>query len=151
MIEYIKGDAVKALQNGDINVLLHVVNCQGVMGSGIAKQIKEEYPEVYKLYRRNYEESNVFLGQVLGVDVGEGKCVVNLHAQGRYGFDKRHLNYGALSITLNKTADHYTYSSPIIGLPCKMGCDRAGGDWEVVLEMVQYYFKNFRVKVYSLV
>jgi len=29
---------------------VHQVNCKGVMGGGIAKQIKERYPLVYKTY-----------------------------------------------------------------------------------------------------
>ena len=32
------------------NIIVHQTNCQGVMGSGIAKQVKERYPEVFNAY-----------------------------------------------------------------------------------------------------
>jgi hypothetical protein len=32
-----------------------------------------------------------------------------------------------------------------------MGSDRAGGDWEIVLEMIEFYFKDHTVKIYKLV
>ena len=35
----LQGDAVKALKNGEVDILIHCCNAQGVMGSGIAKQI----------------------------------------------------------------------------------------------------------------
>lgn len=40
MIKHIKGDI---FQSG-ADVILHQVNCQGVMGSGVAKQVREKYP-----------------------------------------------------------------------------------------------------------
>ena len=44
MIKHIKGDIFKS--NAD--AILHQVNCQGVMGSGIAKQVKENFPVVFE-------------------------------------------------------------------------------------------------------
>ena len=44
MIHYVKGN----LLDSDCDYICHQVNCQGVMGSGIAKQIRERWPEVYK-------------------------------------------------------------------------------------------------------
>ena len=32
-------------------IIVHQVNCRGVMGAGIAKQIKEKWPDVYTSYR----------------------------------------------------------------------------------------------------
>lgn len=41
--------------NGDLfktpfEIIAHQVNCQGVMGSGVAKQVKEKFPYVYSTY-----------------------------------------------------------------------------------------------------
>ena len=38
----------------------------------------------------------------------------------------------------------------IIGFPFKMGSDRAKGDWDIVLEMIEFYFKDHNVKIYKL-
>ena len=48
--------------DGDIfecndDAILHQVNCQGVMGSGVAKQVRERYPYVYKQYRQLCENA----------------------------------------------------------------------------------------------
>ena len=48
--------------NGDLfettaKYICHQVNCKGKMGSGVAKQIRERYPEVYSAYRL---ECNLF-------------------------------------------------------------------------------------------
>lgn len=43
MLKHIKGDIFKS--NAD--AILHQVNCQGVMNSGVAKQVREKYPIVF--------------------------------------------------------------------------------------------------------
>ena len=32
------------------DMICHQVNCMGVMGSGVAKQVKERYPKVFEEY-----------------------------------------------------------------------------------------------------
>ena len=39
------------LLNSDCDYICHQVNCMGKMGSGIAKQIRIKWPEVYIAYR----------------------------------------------------------------------------------------------------
>ena len=39
------------------DIICHQVNCQGVMGSGLAKQIRERYPIVYEEYKKWCDES----------------------------------------------------------------------------------------------
>jgi O-acetyl-ADP-ribose deacetylase (regulator of RNase III) len=47
MITIIKGSLLDAKED----ILVHQVNCQGVMGSGVAYFIKQKWPEVYRQYR----------------------------------------------------------------------------------------------------
>lgn len=145
-IKFVKGNAVDALINGDIDVLLHVCNDKGVMGSGIALEIKNKIPDAFTAYK--YARCD------LGV-VTQGKCptggsVFNMVAQDGYGKGVRHLKYGALANCLQKVAEHSSPAGDTIGLPYKMGADRAGGDWEIVLEMVEYYLGHFDVVIYKL-
>ena len=46
MITYKKGN----LLNSNCDIIVHQVNCQKVMGSGIAKQIRDRWPEVFVRY-----------------------------------------------------------------------------------------------------
>lgn len=144
-ITFKKGNAVSALIDGEIDVLLHVCNNKGVMGSGIALEIKNRIPDAYTAYK--YEDC------ILGV-VTQGKCptggsVLNMVAQDGYGQGKRHLNYGALAECLFEIYAEFP-ASKVIGIPFKMGADRAGGDWNIVLELVEYFLKDFDVIVYEL-
>lgn len=143
MSKVVKGNVVDALLNKEVDVIAHVVNCQGVMGSGVAKEIKERVPQVFNAYS---DIPGYRLGGFLYVN-----GVFNLFAQDSYGRDKRHLNYGALAQSLSCMESELSdmrldkgRTSPAwkIGIPYKMGCDRAGGDWEVVQEMLEHLLKD---------
>ncbi len=145
-IEIIKGCLLDAFDRGEVEVIGHIVNCQGKMNSGIAKSIRERYPDVYDRYKAMSDriEPQRLLGysQFVFTDMEPDKGVYNLFAQ---------LNYGALSDCLVYVKDYcFNNCHPIVGLPYLMGCDRAGGDWSIVLEMIEYYFKGLYVKIYKL-
>lgn len=48
MIKTVEGNILDAEED----IICHQVNCKGVMGAGLAKQIKSKYPNVYKDYKR---------------------------------------------------------------------------------------------------
>ena len=147
-IKFVKGNAVDALIDGDIDVLLHVCNNKGVMGSGIALEIKNKIPNAY----RAYMSSDMTMGDIsLGYHPSGLQVVVaNMVTQDGYGRGIRHLNYGALADCLDRVSSITYKGGYKIGLPYKMGADRAGGDWEIVLEMVAYFLKDFDVVIYEL-
>lgn len=126
--------------------LLHQVNCRGVMGSGVAKQVRERYPEVYEAYRAFCDSSDTpsdLLGLIEPEPIADNQWIVNCFAQDDYGRDRRHTDYEALRTALNFVAGiascfcvltHFPGDQPLIAIPYKMGCDRGGGDWENVVE-----------------
>lgn len=154
-IEIVKGCLLEAFDKGKVDIIGHVVNCQGVMGSGLAKSIKRKHPEVFEFYTETLSDFDSFdqdpLGHVEWVSLNEDSTrgVINFYAQRFYGVGDRHLNYGALSNGFHWLVSHLVEGSTL-GLPYKLGCDRAGGDWEIVLEMIEFYFKDFDVKIYQL-
>ena len=147
-MKVIKGDAVTAVIDNEIDLLLHVANCQGKMGSGIALTIKQRIPSAYEAYK-NFEEDK---GLTLGTLSSNG-TVINLHAQEFYGYDgKRYLDYEALakSLEIVKNAIDKHEKTYKIGLPFKMGCDRAGGNWEIVSSIISHYLSKHEILVYKL-
>ena len=46
-METIKGDLIKLAQAGEVNVILHSCNTRNRFGAGIAKQIKQAFPQAY--------------------------------------------------------------------------------------------------------
>lgn len=151
-IEIVSGDLLDAFDKGEVTTIGHVVNCQGVMGSGIAKSIRDRYPRVYDFYVKFCSEftyKHEFLGAAQPVYLDNCSSVWNLFAQNRYGSPTRDLNYGAIGNCLREMADDLDVDEPI-GFPYKMGSDRAKGDWDIVLEMIEFYFKDHNVRIYKL-
>jgi O-acetyl-ADP-ribose deacetylase (regulator of RNase III) len=147
-VTIVEGDLLDAFDRGEVTDIGHCVNCQGCFGSGIARSIKERYPECFEVY---IDDVGYKLGDSQCVEIAENKFIFNLFGQEFYGRCKRQLNYGAMAAALNEMSDNTSVDDKV-GFPYKMGCDRAGGDWEVVLEMIEYYFRSHKdVKIYKLV
>ena len=143
-----KGNAVSALIDGEINVLLHVCNNKCSMASGIALEIRNRNPDAWTAYQNCTQELGwCSFGWNYENRTAKG-MVVNMIVQDGYGRGVRRLNYGALAECLMKVSK--LSETLRIGIPYKMGADRAGGDWEIVLELVQYILKDFNVTVYEL-
>lgn len=133
MLIEIKGCAVKeftSLKDRSDVALVHQVNCQGKMNSGIAKQIRKAFPEHYEDFKKDYcGERN--LGEVVYTELNPNEphtsAVVGIYGQEFYGYDGRlYTNYAALFNGLLWC--QRSFSDAII-LPKYLGCDRAGGDW----------------------
>lgn len=123
------------------DIILHQVNCQGVMGSGIAKQVRDRYPDVYTSYKdicNAIHDPSILLGAAQFIRIDNGTYIVNLFAQNKYGYDgKRYTDYPALESCLNKVRVHTFPDNEVIAIPYLMGCDRGGGDWKIVSEMIE--------------
>ncbi len=151
-VKIVTGCLLDAFDKREVDVIGHVVNCQGVMGSGIARSIRERYPLVYENYVEFYyhfRDRVDILGCGQPVYLSGEKCVWNLFAQLNYGSNTRDLNYGAMGKALMEMVDELDIDSKI-GFPFKMGSDRAKGDWNIVLEMIEFYFKDHDVTIYKL-
>lgn len=148
-IRYEKGDLLKYMANGECDAIAHCCNCQGVMGSGIAAQIKRDIPEAYSSYKDFENEFGLSLGTVSVGILPDGAVVCNLHAQNLYGYDgSRFVDYEALYESLRKTKDFMLENHiSSLGVPYKMGCDRAGGDWRIVEAMLVVIFENSGIEL----
>lgn len=130
-------EAVKHSKHHNI-VLAHIVNCQKKMNSGIARTIKETFPQVYK----SYMELEPVLGQTDIVKVSSKLKVANMYAQEYYGYDgKLYLDYDALTSCLDKLATELD-EEDILVIPYKIGCGLAGGDWSKVSLLIKSRVPN---------
>lgn len=149
-----KGNVVDALLDNKVDLLLHVANCQGKMNSGVAKEIRARIPEAYNSYLQYKEFYGLALGTISRTNYHNEKVtpiVVNAHAQEYYGYDgHRYLNYGALSSSLKEVVTLCkSFEVQRVGIPYKMGCDRAGGDWAIVKELLHFGLTNYGIDVVS--
>lgn len=148
-IVYTEGDLLKKYKAGECDAIAHCANCQGVMGSGIALQIKNELPAAYDAYK-NHESLNcgLELSTVSYAEIDHG-FIFNLHAQNLYGYDgSRYVNYESIYETLRKTKEIMLENDLIsLGVPYKMACDRAGGDWRIIEAMLTVIFENTDIQI----
>jgi len=135
-LRVVRGDAVAALKRGEINVLAHQVNLQGAMGAGIAKQIREAFPNVYTAYREALAERGLILGSVQLVRVGAGLWIANISGQSKFGRGGNHTDYGALRMAFSDLAELIDGTALRVGLPYGIGCGLAGGDWSIVSAII---------------
>ena len=143
MIKHIKCDIFES----GADVICHQVNCQGVMGSGIAKQVREKYPWVYGTYKSFCDgvdpthERKFLLGTALPVFINETTVIENLFGQEKYGYNGNcYTNYAKLKQALDTTK--LQHPNKTIAIPYLMGCHRGGGDWNIVYKMIEEVFAD---------
>jgi O-acetyl-ADP-ribose deacetylase (regulator of RNase III) len=137
-MRHIKGNAINIMLQTPHSVLFHQVNCQGVMGSGIALEIKKRFPQHYKDYKE-YCAYGSCLGQNVLTYVDEtSNAVVGVFGQQYYGKGKRHTNYSALIMGISSEISRmrYTRNKPTYILPKYIGCGLGGGDWAIVEQLL---------------
>lgn len=122
-------------------IVAHGCNCQGVMGSGVAKAIRSKWPKAYTTYSKHVSERSTdrganLLGTVQLVEVGDGLFVANLFTQQFYGRDgKKYANIDAIKAALRIAME----VSAGFNLPLYMpliGCGLGGLSWEHDIEPI---------------
>jgi O-acetyl-ADP-ribose deacetylase (regulator of RNase III) len=146
----------------DIHIVGHQANCQNTMGSGIAKTVREWYPEAYQADSNAAKMGHNKLGHLSYCNItskpvpNDLMMIFNLYGQNLFGREARQTNYDALYTALEKmhryiyeyfNKDSYRHSTtgryPTVGFPWKMGCDRAGGDWNIVSRLIEVAFDTY--------
>lgn len=149
MIHYVKGN----LLDSNCDYICHQVNCQGVMGSGIAKQIRERWPIVFSSYRAYCDRHmrDELLGEIWGVLVSDDQWVVNMFAQDNFGYDgRRFTSYDAFATCLTKMRDRLP-KDKTIGFPKNIGCGLGGGSWKVISTLIEEILGDeYEVYIYEL-
>lgn len=143
MITYHDGDI---LESG-ADVICQQVNCKGVMGAGLAKQIRNKYPKVYTEYKKRCEcssEISELLGHAQFISVGE-TVVVNCFGQDGYGRDREkvYTYYPALARSFQEVFKRYFGTQKTIAIPYGIGCGLAGGNWNTVIDTIEFVFEGY--------
>lgn len=122
--------------------IFHQVNCLGVMGAGLALQIKQNFPNVFKHYQNLVKQENSdLLGKAQVVTVEDNLKVVNVFGQLKIGRNERQTNYDALERAFSSMNEEIRNSDKVY-FPYGFGCGLAGGDWDIVSNLIIKYFPN---------
>jgi len=129
--------------DSNFQVIAHQVNCQGVMGAGVAKAIRIKYPEVFNEYQEYCEYNDDILGDCLILKARDGKFIANLFGQDSFGTNSRQTNYKKLYESLIKLRDAMKDIGLVtLSFPYMVGCGLAGGDIDVVTSLIKDVFDD---------
>lgn len=144
-------------------IVAHQVNCMGVMGSGVAAQVKRKYPVAYSMYKQLCDENEHYRVGLLGraqlcpvsfnPDGSVRIYVANLFGQYDYGRSKYkvYTDYTALRQSFGELSAFASRNNLTIAMPFRIGCDRGNGDWERnVYPMIKGVFKDNTVLLCEL-
>lgn len=143
IVEYRSGDLMLASES----YIAHGCNCNGIMGSGVARLIRGKWPMAYSAYREAYELEGLRLGTVIDVKCGD-KTVLNMMTQQNFGSQPhRYVSYDAIASCFEWANERAPGS--VIAIP-RIGAGLGGGDWNVVSSVINSCTPDISVVVYDL-
>lgn len=165
MIKIIDGN----LFDSKAEFIVHQVNCQGVMGSGVAAQVAEMFPHVETEYRKylryckknkieplgtaQYVPSEVWAVMLVDTMKNEQlepcedyQYIVNLFGQSDYG-EGLQTNLKAVKNAFIDICNKAKSLGATIAMPYKIGSHRGGADWNDMYKIIEDVFENSGVNV----
>lgn len=128
-------------RNGDVfttdaTYIGHGVNVKGIMGAGIAKTIREKFPQVYNEYRWLCLGNNLTPGNYFAYPEN-GKVIVNFASQALPGPDATYdwlftslLRFSQLAVNKIKR------NGRLVAIP-EIGCGIGGLEWPLVKQTIE--------------
>ena len=149
-IEYRTGDATAPVGTGT-KMIVHVCNDIGAWGRGFVVAISKRWSDPERRYRawhRGEGEQPFALGEVQLVQVAEDLWVANIIGQRDVHAAKGvpPVRYKAIRQGLKKVAFEARRLNASVHMP-RMGCGLAGGNWQVVGQIVEEELVNAGVPV----
>ncbi|WP_246740069.1 macro domain-containing protein [Bradyrhizobium aeschynomenes] len=136
MMKIIKGDLIKLALDGHFDVIVHGCNCQCTMGAGIAKSIKDIFPEAYAADLSTPKGSREKLGSISAATVtraGQQITIVNGYTQFHWRGAGVLVEYAAVRTVMKQVK--LRFAERRIGYP-RIGAGLAKGDWTLIAEII---------------
>lgn len=117
--------------------IMHGCNAQGVMGSGVARIVRNKYSVAYDVYCA--QSPYYILGEVIPVQVTDDLVILNAITQELFGVGQVHADYDAIRQAM-RGAIHIITSGTFRGphelhMPF-IGAGLGGGDPDTILEIM---------------
>ncbi len=145
-IQYVSGDLFANCDN--VKAFAHGCNCQGAMGTGIAKSFRQKYPDMYKEYRRRCKTQprEFDLGDSFLWKADDQPWVFNLGTQEHYWHCRA--SYEAIERALKSMKrqaneqDIHSIAMPLIGAGYE------GLPWNRVRSIIERVFNDWPGMLY---
>jgi len=141
----IEGDLIVLAKKGKFDVIAHGCNCFCRMKRGIAPQMAKAFGcDNFNLEDEIYEGDINKLGQIDFLTNPFGLTIVNAYTQYLWGTELKPFDYDAFTLCMRKM--NYKFKGKHIGLP-QIGSHLAGGDWELIKEIIKKELKDCLVTI----
>jgi O-acetyl-ADP-ribose deacetylase (regulator of RNase III) len=132
----VTGDIIQLFRNGQFDVIIHGCNCFCTMGAGVAKAIKEQFPEAYEADLATVAGDKNKLGAYTKAIIrmsGKELCIVNAYTQYDWRGKGVKADYEAIRSVFSRIRDEF--STARIGYPL-IGAGLARGDWKIISNII---------------
>lgn len=153
-MKVIKGDILTQTSG----LIIHGVNCQGSMGSGIALKIRKVYPQVYHDYitytDKVKRQFGSLLGEVIYTQVSDSLVIASAYTQMYYGHSpgRRYVSYDAVDSVFDKISQHVKREPLLRDGPImfpKIGCGLARGQWGIVSAIIEHHLGDKDITLFT--
>ena len=143
---------ISVIRNSDIfksqcQTIVNTINCVGVMGKGLALEMKKQYPQMFDKYKGLCDKGLLDIGK-LWLYKDEEKWILNFPTKKDW---RNPSEYSFIEYGMQKFIETYQSKSiTSIAFPM-LGCNNGGLDKDLVLEiMTKYLVKcdNLIVEIY---
>lgn len=140
-MKQVQGDLIAMALEGKFDVIVHGCNCFHTMGGGIARTIREQFPEAYEADLKTVYGSKDKLGQVSSATITlneKGKfvefAIVNAYTQFETSRGEDVFEYDSFEYALEQINN--LFPDARIGMP-EIGCGLAGGDKKRIMGLIE--------------
>lgn len=122
--------------------IMHQVNCQNVMGSGVAKALYTKYPQVKSEFHKLakiYDTPQKRYGLFQPVIITDELIICNSYSQMSYGFGKnvRYTNETLLINNLHRLDEYAKEHQLPAYVPEYIECGLGNGDWNTIKDYIE--------------
>ena len=141
------------ITNESSGLIIHGVNCKGVMGAGVAKSIRNKFPIVYDTYMTQPMVADS-LGTIQYVQITDSLVIANCFTQVSYGNDG--VKYADLDTIKRIIPEIFKYActNNLSVKTVKIGCGLGGLSWEcdvaTIFDEAERAFPNVKIYYFEL-
>lgn len=132
-MKIIKGDLLNLAEQGEFDVIVQGCNCFNTMGSGIARQIREQYPQAFAADCKTVSGDYDKLGTYTWCSA-ESFILINAYTQYDFSRGSDVFEYTSFDMILQKLA--HDWPAGRFGFP-KIGCGLARGNETRIMGMIE--------------
>ena len=139
-IQYLKGD----IFDSKAQVIVNTVNCQGVMGKGLALAFKERFPDMFLVYQQDCKAGRLRIGKIT-IYKKSTPWILNFPTKNHWRYPSK-LEY--LEKGLEFLVAHYKkVGITSIAFP-KLGAQNGKLSWDAVGPLMAKYLSQLDIDVY---